>query len=217
MAVLFSRLTVFIAIILSLLILSVAAQEEVPEPEPEPSPEPQPSPEPPVVEPSASPSPTFSPSSTVNPGVPTATVPVPTANPTPNPVFSTSEDCVACKPNYNIVNMCVQRVPKSVNLTMITQVLPFYQCVCPDNMIDSLQRCSTCLRSTGQLNFLNPQLYNVTNQQVKAMKEVCATTQNGTQTPSSGATGSRWERLMASASWGAILSVVVIVVSLGGM
>ncbi|KAK3840760.1 MAG: hypothetical protein J3R72DRAFT_446784 [Linnemannia gamsii] len=215
MAALFKRLLVIFAIILSLLILTVAAQDEEPQPEPEPTPEP------PVQSPSPSPSPSpsISPNPSIDPGVPTPTssVPVvPTGPPTPSPVFSTSTDCVACKPDYGIVSTCVQRIPKTANLTVITQVLPFYSCICPGNMIDSLQHCSTCLRSTGQLNFLNPGLYNVTNQQVKAMKEVCTTTSNGTQTPN-GSSGSHWERLMASASWGAVLSVVVIVVSLGGM
>ncbi|KAF9903652.1 hypothetical protein EC991_003473 [Linnemannia zychae] len=210
MAALSKRLLIIFAIVLSLLILSVAAQDE-PEPEPEP--------EPPVQSPSPSPSPSASPSPSFNPDVPTATSSapvVPTGPPTPSPVFSTSADCVACKPDYGIISACVQRIPKTANLTVITQVLPFYNCICPGNMIDALQRCSTCLRSTGQLNFLNPGLYNVTNQEVKAMKDVCVTTANGTQTPN-GSSGGHWERLMASASWGAVLSVVVIVVSLGGM
>ncbi|OAQ29587.1 hypothetical protein K457DRAFT_137782 [Linnemannia elongata AG-77] len=205
------RLTALLVIILSLFILTVAAQVTPDPTTAEPTPTPDPSPE---VTPS--PTDTPSPSETVS-GIPTSTSSVPVApTSTPTPVFTTSTDCIACKPDYNIVSTCVQRIPKTANLTMITQVLPFYQCICPGNMIEALQHCSTCLRSSGQLNFLVPTLYNVTNQQVKAMREVCNTTANGTQTPN-GVSGSRLEQLMASASWGAVLSVVVIVVSLGGM
>ncbi|KAK5809920.1 hypothetical protein F5H01DRAFT_347839 [Linnemannia elongata] len=205
------RLTALLVIILSLFILTVAAQVTPDPTTAEPTPTPDPSPE---VTPS--PTDTPSPSETVS-GIPTSTSTVPVApTSTPTPVFTTSTDCIVCKPDYNIISTCVQRIPKTANLTMITQVLPFYQCICPGNMIEALQHCSTCLRSSGQLNFLVPTLYNVTNQQVKAMREVCNTTANGTQTPN-GVSGSRLEQLMASASWGAVLSVVVIVVSLGGM
>ncbi|KAF9119117.1 hypothetical protein BGX30_004077 [Mortierella sp. GBA39] len=205
------RLTVLLLVLLSLFILSVAAQDVA---TPSPSPEPSASPSPEV---SSAPTDIPSPSDSISVGIPTATSSVPgVSTPTVTPLFTSSADCVACKPDYNIVSTCVQRIPKTANLTMITQVLPFYQCICPGNMIEALQHCSTCLRSSGQLNYLVPTLYNVTNQEVKAMHEVCNTTANGRETPS-GASGSRLEQLMASASWGAVLSVVVIAVSLGGM
>ncbi|KAG9067468.1 hypothetical protein KI688_012251 [Linnemannia hyalina] len=162
------RLTVILLVILSLFILSVAAQDE-PSPSAEPTPDPTPEPS---ASPSFTPTDIPSPSDSISAGIPTATSTVPVVStPTPTPVFTTSTDCQACKPDYNIISACVQRIPKTANLTMITQVLPFYQCICPDNMIEALQHCSTCLRSSGQLNFLVPTLYNVTNQEVKAMNE----------------------------------------------
>ncbi|KAK3824352.1 MAG: hypothetical protein JOS17DRAFT_751550 [Linnemannia elongata] len=209
------RLTALLVVILSVFILSVAAQTDITPPTPDPTTlEPTPTD---IPTPTDTVSPTDTPTDTISPSVPSATSSVPVVpTSTPTPVFTSSIDCQACKPDYGIVSTCVQRIPKTANLTMITQVLPFYQCICPGNMIEALQHCSTCLRSSGQLNFLVPTLYNVTNQQVKAMREVCNTTANGRETPS-GASGSRLEQLMSSASWGAVLSVVVIAVSLGGM
>jgi hypothetical protein len=215
MAVFFKRLrlTAIFLLVLSLFILAVAAQSEVTQPTDVPTP----TPEPDVPTPTDTPTPTDNPSPTDIPITPTSSVPVvPTSPPKPTPVFSTSDDCKACRPDYNTIDTCVQRIPKTANLTVLTQVLPFYQCICPGDLITSLQHCSTCLRSTGQLNFLIPGLYNVTNQQAKAMREVCNTTGNGREIPS-GASGSRLERLMASASWGAVLTVVVVAVTLGGM
>ncbi|KAF9934034.1 hypothetical protein FBU30_003544 [Linnemannia zychae] len=201
MAAFFSRLIAIF--IFSFLILSVAAQDPSPTVDPGPQ------------EPSPSPSPSSQPS--VSPEVPTVTssVPVaPTSTPTLVPVFSTSADCTICKPNFGVIDACVQRIPKTANLTMITQVLPFYSCICPGDSISNLQHCSTCLRTTGQLNFLFPGLYNVTNQQVKAMRDVCTATNNGKQVPS-GASSTNMEQLLTSTKYGVILSMIAIIMSLG--
>lgn len=100
---------------------------------------------------------------------------------------------------------------------MISQVLPFYQCICPNNgaIIDALQQCSICFRSTGQQVFLNRAFYNVTNQDVKAMNQVCLETDNGTKIPN-GSNG-RWDMLMSSFSWGIISIGVMLLVPFGGL
>jgi hypothetical protein len=71
--------------------------------------------------------------------------------------------------------------------------------------IDSLQQCSNCFRSTGQQAFLNFQFYNVTNQQVKAMKQVCEQTVGGTRVPSSDAGGMI---LKSTVDWGFVAALV---------
>ncbi|KAF8936057.1 hypothetical protein BGZ58_004652 [Dissophora ornata] len=111
----------------------------------------------------------------------------------------------------------MSRVPTAGNLTMINQVLPFYQCICPNNgtEIDALQQCSICLRSTGQQAFLNRAFYNVTNQDVKAMKEVCLETAEGTMVPS-GSSG-RWDMLISTASWGVVSAMMLALLPLGGL
>ncbi|KAF9360769.1 hypothetical protein BGX34_007514 [Mortierella sp. NVP85] len=145
-------------------------------------------------------------------------VPAPSPTPvTPDPVFSTSDACVACKGKYATVRTCSSRIPVAGNLTMISQVLPFYQCICADNgsAIDALQQCSICLRSTGQQVFLNRAFYNVTNQDVKAMKEVCEDTANGTKVPSS--SSGRWDMILSSASWGVVAIGALLLAPLGGL
>jgi hypothetical protein len=100
---------------------------------------------------------------------------------------------------------------------MISQVLPFYQCVCPNNgaAIDGIQQCSICFKSTGQQVYLNRVFYNVTNQDVKAMKQVCLDTSDGTKVPS-GSSG-RWDMLMSSAGLGFITLGALLLAPLGGL
>ncbi|KAG0288576.1 hypothetical protein BGZ96_007694 [Linnemannia gamsii] len=74
--------------------------------------------------------------------------------------------------------------------------------------IMALQQCSNCFRSTGQKAFLNDQFYNVTNQQVKAMKQVCEETKGGTRIPTSGAgAGIRDLIFQTSTGWCFVLAI----------
>ncbi|KAG0269216.1 DNA polymerase alpha catalytic subunit [Actinomortierella ambigua] len=116
----------------------------------------------------------------------TTSTPTPTAPKMPDPIFSTSDSCTECKPEWPTLQGCLTYLPpNSVNLTVITSVLPFFNCICKDNMapIDSLSTCSTCLRGTGQLAFLHPMFYNVTPADTKAYKQACADTKGGTVVP----------------------------------
>ncbi|KAG0090860.1 hypothetical protein BGZ93_009116 [Podila epicladia] len=194
-------------------IFTVTHAQDIPEPE-EPSPSPSPDP---VVPPEVtSPSPTVpSPTPSVS-SVPSGAPTTPTATPIPNqpnPIFSTSDTCVACQRDYATVRNCTALIPPpTVNLTMITQVLPFYNCICPGNGVDALQACSTCFRSTGQQAFLNPKHYNVSNQDNKALKQVCLDTENGSKVPSMA--GGHWDLMAKSASWTIISALALVVVSM---
>ncbi|KAF9179669.1 hypothetical protein BGZ51_006741 [Haplosporangium sp. Z 767] len=191
----------------------------IPEPSPEePSPE-EPSPEEPSPEPSPSSEvPSESPTSSADLPAPTLPPATPPSN-QPDPVFSSSESCQACQPTFPLIRNCSALIPSaSVNLTMIVQMLPFYSCICRGDYqeIDKLQQCSNCLRSTGQQVFLNPHFYNVTNQHVKAMKQVCAETANGSKVPASAGNGA-WDTLAQSSSWMALSAVIAVVLQLGAL
>ncbi|KAF8975265.1 hypothetical protein BGZ46_009285 [Entomortierella lignicola] len=186
--------------------------------------------------PSVFPSPAVSPSSTPDtpsPATPTVTTPAvsvspstststgvqptPTANVT-RPIFPTSDTCNVCSDQYDAVHNCTARIPASTNLTLINQVLPFYQCACVNGgaLFDAIQICSICLRSTGQIgSFFPPAFYNVTNQDVKAMEQVCLETQNGYSVPN-GSNG-HWGLILNSASWGALSTLLLLFLSFGGL
>ncbi|KAG0250519.1 hypothetical protein BG011_008276 [Mortierella polycephala] len=189
---------------------------EEPEPEPEVEPEPEPEPSPPFEDPIESPTPSFSPS----PDLPAPTPP-PATPPTnqPDVVFSSSESCQACRPTFPTIRNCSALIPPaSVKLTMIVQMLPFYSCICHDGYseIDAIQQCSTCLRSTGQQSYMNPHFYNVTNQHVKAMKQACIETANGSKVPASAGNGV-WDMLARSSSWMVLSAVIAVVLQLGAL
>ncbi|KAF9964594.1 hypothetical protein BGZ70_006229 [Mortierella alpina] len=165
--------------------------------------------------------------SSAPPSVPVP-VPVPAPTPTPsaapqtpnlpNPIFSTSDACIACQKEYPFIKGCSVHIPPAVNLTIIVQMLPFYNCMCQDELvhIDGLQTCSACFRSTGQQVFLSPQFYNVSNQQAKALKQVCRDTANGTKVPSAAGAG-KWETLARSGCWMVVSLVVVMLLPLGAL
>ncbi|KAG0347124.1 hypothetical protein BG004_008459 [Podila humilis] len=213
----FLALLVFIVFFLT---FTHAQEEGEEEPIPSPSPEPpfveEPTPTFPSPTTDISPDPTFTPTfpteTPTTPTVPPSTTPAPIPN-QPNPVFSTSDTCVTCQRNWGLVRNCTALIPPpTVNLTMISQVLPFFNCICPNNGIDALQGCSTCFRSTGQQAFLNPKHYEVTNQDNKAFKQVCLDTENGSKVPSAAVSkyfGGVWGNSVGLT----ILSVVVIAVS----
>ncbi|KAF9349524.1 hypothetical protein BGX26_012184 [Mortierella sp. AD094] len=146
----------------------------------------------------------------------------PSATPTPalpNPIFTSSDACVACQKEYFEIRNCSSHLPPvGVNLTMIVQLLPFYGCLCQNNyaMVDTLQQCSTCFRSTGQLAHVNPQFYNVTNQDVKAYKKVCVQTANGSKVPSSGV-DRMLDILKKSGSWMILSTLMAILLPLSGL
>ncbi|KAF9312105.1 hypothetical protein BG003_006624 [Podila horticola] len=198
------RFTLMLLLALALIFTLAHAQD---------TPVPSPSPDPVVPPEVTSPSPTV-PSET--PTIPSGTPTTPTATPAPKqptPIFSTSDTCVACQRDYATIHNCTALIPPpTVNLTMISQVLPFYNCICPGNGVDALQACSTCLRSTGQQSFLNPKHYNVTNQDTKALKQVCLETANGSKVPSMA--GGHWDMMVRSASWTIISALALVVVSM---
>ncbi|KAF9127266.1 hypothetical protein BGW39_005988 [Mortierella sp. 14UC] len=197
-------------------LLEQLQQPEQPE-QPEQAPSP-PSPPAQVSPPEASTAPAPPPVAPAAP--PGSTPPGTVVTQPPNPIFSTSDACIACQKEFPAIRNCSTLIPPAtVNLTTIVQILPFYNCLCQkDNMaeIDSLQQCSNCFRSTGQQAFLNVQFYNVTNQQVKAMKQVCEQTVGGTRAPSSGAGGIM---LQSAAGWGfvAALASALLLLVLGGL
>ncbi|KAF9968687.1 hypothetical protein BGZ70_000038 [Mortierella alpina] len=188
--------------------------------------EPAPSPEPPTETSVVDPGPSFTTTAggevpTESPLDPTPTGPIaaplpttpPTASPVPrvpDPVFSSTDNCNACKPEYPLIRNCSDRLPTTGNLTVINQVLPFYACMCPNNGIalDALQKCSLCLRSTGQQWALNPQFYNITNPQLAAMKQMCVESAGGTTIPTGSGSG-RWDMLASSAMWIALAAVAL--------
>ncbi|KAG0356521.1 hypothetical protein BC939DRAFT_506968 [Gamsiella multidivaricata] len=214
-------LVLLLFITTALLLSSVQAQES-------PSASPSPSEQPTVAstEP-LTPTPTVDPvTPTPDPAVPTTDLPTPTSAlptttaapiPSATPIFSTSDACVSCKSNYLAVYNCASRIPVNGNLTTISQVFPFYQCICPNDgeLIDALQECSVCLRQTGQLTYLNRTFYNVTNQDVKAMKQACLETSDGLKVPNKA--GGRWDMLLSAAAWGTISAMVLVLVPLGGL
>ncbi|KAF9291385.1 hypothetical protein BGZ68_004246 [Mortierella alpina] len=168
-------------------------------------------------------SPTDSEEPEVSPELPTPTpTPIPSATPQtaslPNPIFSTSDACIACQKEYPFIKNCSVHIPSAVNLTVIVQLLPFFSCMCQDQLvhIDGLQMCSACFRSTGQQVFLSPQFYNVSNQQAKALKQVCRETANGTKVPNAAGTG-QWETLARSGCWMVVSLLTVMLLSLGGL
>ncbi|KAI1315594.1 hypothetical protein EDD11_000604 [Mortierella claussenii] len=213
-----SRL-LLVACLVLLLSSAVLAQSPSPQPSPEvTTPQPSPTPDPTTVAPSPTPDvPSASPSQTDISPTATVIVPVPTSAPTPttpDPIFSSSASCVACKSEFPNIRNCSTRLPIAGNLTMINQVLPFYQCICPGNQIETLQQCSICLRSTGQQAFLNRAFYNVTNQDIKAMHQVCTETADGSKVPSS-STGA-WHLLLSSVGWSVLSGVMLLLLPLGG-
>ncbi|KAF9432885.1 hypothetical protein BGZ76_010182 [Entomortierella beljakovae] len=137
----------------------------------------------------------------------------------PNPIFTSSDACIACQKEYPGIRNCTALLPPAgVNLTTIVQLLPFYGCFCGNDyhLIDSMQLCSTCFRSTGQSAHLHPQLYDVTNQGVKAFKKVCVETANGSKMPSSGA-NRILDIVLKSGSWMAILAILAITIPYSGL
>lgn len=155
---------------------------------------------------------TFEPTPTGPTAAPLPTTP-PVATPVPrvpDPVFSSTDNCNACKPEYPLIRNCSDRLPTTGNLTVINQVLPFYACMCPNNgtAFDALQKCSLCLRSTGQQWALSPQFYNITNPQLLGMKQMCLDTAGGSKIPSGSGSG-RWDMLASSALWIALAAVAL--------
>ncbi|KAG0202384.1 hypothetical protein BGX28_005075 [Mortierella sp. GBA30] len=212
---------------LSLILLSIcillfcsapAHAQETANPSPEPSP-------PAEITPTATTDPvipTEAPSVSVSVSIPALPTTQPTAAPVPNvpePVFpATTETCVECKPDFPLIRNCSSRLPTTGNLTVIHQVLPFYACMCVNSgaAFDSLQKCSQCFRSTGQQSYLNPAFYNVTNMMVSSLKQVCNDTANGSTVPS-GAGSSRWDILASALVWGALSTLAVVLLPLGGL
>ncbi|KAG0307300.1 hypothetical protein BGZ99_001485 [Dissophora globulifera] len=205
-------LILLVTVLLSFVPSFTRAQSDAPSPD---------SPEPVVAQPPAntngtvtSPPPANLPGST-----PTRVAPA-TSTPLPNPIFSTSDACVACQKEYYTIQNCSSHMPPpNVNLTMIVQLLPFYGCLCQNNKveIDALQQCSTCFRSTGQLAYLNTHFYNVTNQEAKAYRKVCDETANGTRVPSSGAAGNVLHDWLArSGTWITLAGAAFVLLPLGG-
>ncbi|KAK3818642.1 MAG: hypothetical protein J3Q66DRAFT_368717 [Benniella sp.] len=148
------------------------------------------------IEPSVTPSPfVLTPPLTGDPSQATVAV-----TELPNPIFTTSDACVTCQKKYITIKNCSTLLPPPrVNLTTMVQFLP---CICQNNdtEIEALQQCSICFRSTGQFAYLPLQLYNVSNQEVKALKKVCHETANGGKVPSSLGTG-KWDAWILSARW----------------
>ncbi|KAF9163002.1 hypothetical protein BGX21_009412 [Mortierella sp. AD011] len=156
------------------------------------------------------------PTSTGIMGQGTSVPPTATSTPVlPNPIFTSSDACVACQKEFFEIRNCSTHLPPTgVNLTMIVELLPFYGCLCQNNyvLIDALQQCSSCFRSTGQSAHLNPQFYNVTNQDVKAYKKVCTQTANGSKVPTSGV-DRILDTLKKSGSWIILSTLIVILLS----
>ncbi|KAG0056412.1 hypothetical protein BGZ83_005127 [Gryganskiella cystojenkinii] len=172
----------------------------------------------PSPSPSSSPQPVESPTPSEPvpsvPGGPTA--PIVTSKPTPtpkplDPVFSTSDSCQACQGQFPQIRTCQSHIPVVGNLTMINQVLPFYSCICQNNgvLIDGLHQCSLCFASTGQQQFLAPVFHNnFSSQDVKAVKQVCIDTANGSKIPSLGSS-----LTVSSLVWTVMLAAVAVVVA----
>ncbi|KAG0244586.1 hypothetical protein BGW41_007349 [Actinomortierella wolfii] len=161
--------------------MTVQAQDDPSDPpEEEPSPSPIPSPTTDPIDPTgAFPDPTASP--TAPPPTTTTTLP-----PRPDPIFSNSDKCTECKPHWPAINNCLAYLPPtSVNLTVITAVLPFYSCICKDDYqhIEPIAACASCLRTTGQLAYLHPMFYDVKLSDMRAYTQVCMETKNGTTVP----------------------------------
>ncbi|KAF9420178.1 hypothetical protein BGZ94_009208 [Podila epigama] len=210
-----SRFLLLLLLACTLLFTFSAQAQDTPEPtDPEDPPEdiglPTPTPSP---SPSPLPSTSPSPSPSVDPSTPTqAPAPAPAPNPhQPNPIFSSSDDCVTCERGWPTVRNCSALIPPpTVNLTLITQVLPFYNCICPGSGVVYLHACSTCFRSTGQQSFLNPKHYIISNQDERAYTQVCLDTENGSKIPSSAS--SLWDLTAKSASWSLLPTILTLLV-----
>ncbi|KAF9962660.1 hypothetical protein BGZ70_007999 [Mortierella alpina] len=119
--------------------------------------------------------------------------------------------------------------PDSVNFTA---VMPFLQCICPDQRLEATRSCLSCFRVSNQRNFLNDlSVQNVTSS-LSAFAQACVDSNNGTVVPpgptkgssasesepghgSHSATGSSSRKLFLDLEWTLVSAIMITAMHLG--
>ena len=70
-----------------------------------------------------------------------------------------------------------------------TSIMPFLQCICPNQGLAAAKVCLTCFRVTNQHNFLEGLTQQNVTTSLSAFAEACADSHDGTRIPPSGTTG----------------------------
>ncbi|CAO3564599.1 unnamed protein product [Mortierella alpina] len=119
--------------------------------------------------------------------------------------------------------------PNSVNFTA---VMPFLQCICPDQRLEATRSCLTCFRVSNQRNFLNDLSVQNVASSLSAFAQACVDSNNGTVVPpgstkgssaseselahgSHSATDSSSRRLFQDLNWTLLSTIMIIAVDLG--
>ncbi|KAI9238824.1 MAG: hypothetical protein BYD32DRAFT_479598 [Podila humilis] len=144
----------------------------------------------------------------------TASTTVTTTSSTGNPIFPpTSASCQQCQVHYpklvecnQIANWTLATLPQLPPQTSaddkafvrgldqprspdasanITVVMPFLQCICPDQGVLGLESCLTCLKLSSQANnnFLQELVLQNVTTSLKEYTNLCAETGNGSYVP----------------------------------
>ncbi|KAK3844902.1 MAG: hypothetical protein J3R72DRAFT_437397 [Linnemannia gamsii] len=79
--------------------------------------------------------------------------------------------------------------PTTAAPSTFTTLMPFLQCICPNQGLPATKVCLTCFRVSNQRNFLDQlSLQNVSNS-LSAFQEACQDSNNGTVVPPAGTKG----------------------------
>ncbi|KAF9932985.1 hypothetical protein FBU30_006809 [Linnemannia zychae] len=79
-----------------------------------------------------------------------------------------------------------------------TTLMPFLQCICPDQGLAATKVCMTCFRVSNQRNFLDQLTLQNVSTSLSAFQEVCEDSKNGTTVPPAGAKG---QSASSATSW----------------
>ncbi|KAF9289127.1 hypothetical protein BGZ74_000775 [Mortierella antarctica] len=111
--------------------------------------------------------------------------------------------------------------PSDKSSADITAIMPFLQCICPDQGVLGLKSCLTCFKLSNQAsnNFLQELVLQNVTTSLKAYMNLCLETGNGTFVPSLGHKGASASQnsispSLTAPSWTAF-SVVLCLVGLG--
>ncbi|KAI8346064.1 hypothetical protein B0O80DRAFT_431164 [Mortierella sp. GBAus27b] len=119
------------------------------------------------------------------------------------PIFPRgSESCQKCQPYYPKLKECNQIANNTLALLPtdlsgspgsgsgpgsappeFTTIMPFLQCICPNEGLLGVKVCMTCFRLTNQHNFLDQLERQNVSTSLKAFQQACVDSQNGTMIP----------------------------------
>lgn len=172
-----------------------------------------------------------------NPGSPTSTLANPTGNGDgnlgPGGVSTSSPSgtgkdtgkdqghIVSSSDQHDLGGTGVVGTPTSQSMIDFTSIMPFLQCICPNQGLAAAKVCLTCFRVTNQRNFLDGLSQQNVTTSLSAFAEACADSRDGTRIPpsgtrgqsASGATngvGQRGAELKVAASLAGVLGVLAV-------